>query len=421
MNDIHLHKKFYKILVSYKDYTLSNTYIEVKKDIHKLSEIEELGFKVENLHDIDRIIINDQFRIYKDIISFLSAHKIKSDDNIFIVDNIVSFIEDKTYVNFVEKNDYFLFINSICYLKFLQKLKDLENEIDGSFHFIDSYNRDIRKITMVSIAEKSRLTITYDLKIPHFDEQTDYSTGYRDFIQCFEDNNKNLPRFLKTATINTVSVYENKEKLNLFFQNLDSIVYKAKINFEVYLNELSLDKVKKDYDEVKTKYFSSLSDVLTKLTASILALPIALSTLLFSIDKLKDNPTYLTAIIFIVLFTTLFVSSLLRINFRDLLFTENLLLKDYKTLIENNFFVKYGSEKDIFDDVRDRIIERIKYLKIIIESYFWVINGFNILIIGLILNHFDYSSTTISILLILIFLAMSLFRNYIFEKDQKHK
>lgn len=421
MNDIHQHEKFYKILSSYKDYNLSHDYIEVKKDINKLAEIKELGFKVETLHDTDRIFINNQFRIYKDINSFLATHKIKCGDNIFILSNKVSFIEDKTYINFIEKDDYFLFTNSIFYLKFLQKLKDLENEIDGSFHFIDSYNRDARKITMVSIAEKSRLTITYDLKIPHFDEQTDFSTGYKDFIQCFEDNNKNLPRFLKTATINTVSVYENKEKLNLFFENLNSIVYKAKINFEVYLNELSLDKVKKDYDEVKTKYFSSLSDVLTKLTASILALPIALSTLLFSIDKLKDNPTYLIAIIFIVLFTTLFVSSLLRINFRDLIFTENLLLKDYKTLVENNFFVKYGSEKDIFDDVKSRIIERIKYLKIIIESYFWVMNGFNVLIVGLILNHFDCSKTTIYIVLILISLAISLFRNYIFEKDQKNK
>lgn len=421
MNDIKLHKEFHEIITSYSYYIINNNHIDVNKDPIKIKRIEELGFKTEKFHDNDRIILEKSFRVYENIDAFLVSNKIIATDNILILefDRQISFINEKSYINFNEENFFFLFSNSISYLNFLKKLKELEEEIDGSFHFIDSYNRDTRKITLVSLAEKSRLNINYENSIPFFNELIDYKIGFEKFNNCFNNDNKNLSRFLKTTTINTVINYNTSERIKLFFENLDSIVYKAKVNFEVYLNELSLDKVKKEYDDVKTKYFNNLSEVLSKLTTSILTLPIGIATLLFSIEKLKEIPIYLYLLIAIILTTSLFLSSLLKINYTDLLFTKKLLNKDYKTLIENNFFTKYEEEKNIFDEVKKRITRRIDFLKIIVESYFWLMNISNLFIIGLILYYLKLNTFQILIPLLLIFLIIGLLRNYSLEKDEE--
>ena len=108
---------------------------------------------------------------------------------------------------------------------------------------------------------------------------------------------------------------------------------------------------------------------------------------------------------------------MLRINFKDLIFTNKLLDKDYNTLIENNFFTKFEEEKETFNEVKDRIIERICYLKLIIESYFWVMNISNIVIIGIILKHLNLTTVQIIIPALLLLLGVGLFRNYIFEKE----
>lgn len=419
MNNISQHEEFYKIITSFRSYQIGASNIEVNKDSEKLEKIKNLGFSIENLHDNDIILLKNNFKIFNSIESFLNYNKISNVDNILILDNNrqLSFIQNKTYINFKEKEDNHFFTNCISFLSFLKKLKELEDEIDSSFHFVDSYNRDSRKITFVSIAEKSRLTIIYENKLPFFDEKNDYNIGFKNFEKCFENENKNLARFLKTATINTVINYDSQKRLQLFFENLNSIVYKAKVNFEVYLNELSLDKIKKEYDDVKTKYFNNLSDVLSKLTTSILALPIAIATLLFSIEKVKEIQEYLYILIAVILVTSFFISSLLRINFKDLIFTNKLLDKDYNTLIENNFFTKFEEEKETFNEVKDRIIERICYLKLIIESYFWVMNISNIVIIGIILKHLNLTTVQIIIPALLLLLGVGLFRNYIFEKE----
>src|SRR5690606_3543668 len=155
MNNISQHEEFYKIITSFRSYQIGAFNIEVNKDSEKLEKIKNLGFSIENLHDNDIILLKNNFKIFNSIESFLSYNKISNVDNILILDNNrqLSFIENKTYINFEEKEDNHFFTNCISFLSFLKKLKELEDEIDSSFHFVDSYNRDSRKITFVSIAE----------------------------------------------------------------------------------------------------------------------------------------------------------------------------------------------------------------------------------------------------------------------------
>jgi len=182
---------------------------------------------------------------------------------------------------------------------------------------------------------------------------------------------------------------------------------------------LSIDKIKKDYDELKSKYFGSLSEILSKLTSQIIALPIAISATLLAIDKVDDVPFFLYFLLFAVFVTSVYLSLLLRIYFRDLRYVEKIFNSDYNTLLSNNFFNKYPDESELFEEIKDRIIKRISFLKLITESYFWILNFSNATIIGYILNKIGLP-TNGTLLTVFILLSMIAFtRNYIIEKEKK--
>ena len=54
---------------------------------------------------------------------------------------------------------------------------------------------------------------------------------------------------------------------------LNEITNNARINFEIYLNNLSIDKIRKEYDEYKSKYFKDVSEILNNLTQKIIGFP----------------------------------------------------------------------------------------------------------------------------------------------------
>jgi hypothetical protein len=419
MKDILLHKIFYNSITTAASYEITPSYIQIGKDASVLDTVEGLGFEVEKLHDNDRILLSQDVKVYADKDAFLKSFK-EDYTNILIFNNgnPISYIEGKVYESFVLTENNFLFSNSISYLDFQKKLKDLEREIDGSFNFVDSYNRDSRKIIFVSLAEKSRLIICHDIGIPNFNEKDNYTIGYDKFLDCFEAENKTLPRFLKSALINVSSNYDSKNRMKQLFENLSSIVLKAKLNFEVYLNELSLDKIKKEYDDIKTKYFNNLSDVLTKLTNNILALPVAIAALLFSIEKIKQNPLYLLVLIIILIVTSVYLSFLLRVYYKDLNYTKKVFDRDYSFLIENNFFNKYPDEKVVFEEIKERIYDRIRFLNLVTKSYFLIMNIANIVIISIILYHLGIVIRWNLIIGIMLVALCLIFGHFILRKEK---
>src|SRR5690606_4683270 len=108
------------------------------------------------------------------------------------------------------------------------------------------------------------------------------------------------------------------------FEKLNEITNSARINFEIYLNNLSIDKIRKDYDEYKSKYFKDVSEILNNLTQKIICLPIFIATTLFAIEKVKESPIFLIIIIIAILITTIYLILLLRINFYDLKYIDTI-------------------------------------------------------------------------------------------------
>lgn len=422
MADINYHKELVLTLGPVKDVIVDNSFIEVNYTHEVLIKCNSLDIETEIIHNKLRLFTNSiQTVVFNSVETFLKTKEINNRSNFLIYNNsyVVSYINEITFLNYQPKSDYYLIKNTKSFLEFQSFLKEQEKEIDGTFHFVDSYNKDLRKIIFVSLSEKGRLSISYELASPHFDETQDFSRGFERYKSCFGEENSSLAKFLKSATINFVSNFPIETRFKQYFENLNEIVDKARINFEVYLNDLSIDKIKKDYDDVKSKYFNGLSDILSKLSQNIIALPIGIAAILFAIEKIKNEASFLFLLIVAILITSSYISLLLRVHFKDLIYIQKVFNYDYELLIENNFFKKYPQESALFSEIKERINDRVIFLKLIIESYFWVMNLSNMFIVGRLLSYLKFGETGIIIILIIFLIIIALGRNNILDETNQ--
>lgn len=423
MSKIHYHKTVFNLIKDSTNPLIDASFIEIDNNPNAIQKATELLIDFETIQNRLRLITRTiQTKIFDSIDSFLIIKEITKNSNFLIIDNenAISFFENTTFVNFEQKENY-LISNHKVFLEFLSILKKHETETDDGFHFVDSFNRDLRKISFVSLSDKGRLNITYELKAPLFDTTKNLNKQLDRFKSCFDNENKSLIKFLKSATIATASNFPAEQRLKMLIESLDEVVEKARINFEVYLNNLSIDKIKKDYDEVKSKYFNSLSDILSKLSNKIIALPIGVSATLFAIDNINDSNFFLLFLLGATILTTSYISLLLRIHFNDLNYISKIFHYDYNTLLDNNFFSKYPDEKNLFEEIKKRITDRINFLKTVIESYYWIMNIANIIISVFIFSKLGVvENALILITVVLVFIVVQ-FRNDVLSNEEYQK
>lgn len=423
MSKILYHRTLFDLIKGSTNPLIDASFIEIDNNPDAIQKAQELSIHIETIQNRLRLITNTiQTKIFESIDSFLTIKEITENSDFLIIDNenAISYFDKTTFVNFEQKENY-LISNQQAFLEFLLILKKHESETDDAFHFVDSYNKDLRKISFVSLSDKGRLNITYELKAPLFDPNRNLKKQLERFKACFDNENKSLLKFLKSATISTASNFPAEQRLKMLIESLDEVVEKARINFEVYLNNLSIDKIKKDYDEVKSKYFNSLSDILSKLSNKIIALPIGISATLFAVDKIKDSNFFLLFLLGAIIVTSIYISLLLRIHFKDLNYISKIFHYDYNTLLDNNFFSKYPDEKNLFEEIKKRITDRIKFLKTIIESYYWIMNVANIFISIFILGKLGVVENGLILTTIGLIFTIVLFRNYVLNNDEEQK
>ena len=403
------------------DYQIRGDYIQFEYDNDLRSFLQDSNIAFEPIRE-EEIHIKYQdmgFTVFESAVEYLTINNVKKNLNVLIVnfqDKPLSNITDQCYLDFVANDNLFFFLNANNYVEFIDFLKSKEQETEDAFHFIDYANDINRKIVMTSLTEKSRMILKYYKAIPEMPSDKDFSKGLILFKNCFVADNFNLPKFLKSSLIKYASRYDFENRMNLIFQNLVSIVEDAKMNFEIYINNLSIDRIRKDYDDYKSKYFSEVSDVLRKLSQQIIGFPIVIASTLFAIEKIKTNEILLWVLAVVILVTTLYLILLLRMNFRDLKYVEQLSDKDYKSIKDNNFFIKFPDEFQIFNQIKNRITTRIKNLIIVCESYFWILSLSNTALIDLMLSYLRVPMGGIALISLGILLIMILARNKIWDE-----
>ncbi len=346
-----------------------------------------------------------QFGIYETYEDFLKVEEVrKNRDCIVFNPNGASYtlVGTETYVDFNLKDNNYFFSNAKCYFELISFIDSQKSETEDAFHFVDYVNEGARKFVFTSLSDKGRVIVEYAKKLSLMDTDTDYRPIVEEFRACFNEEGTHLPKFLKSSIIENGSRFGKDERMYRIFEGLKDIIYSAKVKFEIYINNLSIDKIVKEYEEYKSKYFKELSEILNNLTQKIIGLPLLIAGTLFAIEKVKGSALFLWILVGSVAITTFYLIALLKINFKDLAYIKESFERDYNNLIDNNFFVKFKEQKQPFDKIRKQTIEKIDFLKNICDSYYWILSLSNLVTIGLMLN---YLKIEIGIIVLVMFIA----------------
>lgn len=299
-------------------------------------------------------------------------------------------------------SDSFFFANAFTYIDFINELKLKSVNTDDNFQFIDNYDESSKNFLITSSKEPGKLILTLPNQIVQTDISIDKTNILSAFNFVFQPTNKNLPVFLKNEIYTQLKSIAEPIRIKYLFENFLLINKNAEKNFETFLNDLSIDDLKKSYDEYKKKYFELISDVIGKITNQFLALPITVATAAYAIIKLEDSVFALVLILTALIGVSVYLSYLLKIYKNDLDYFKIAVDKDYNRLIRNAFFTRYQEEKQDFEIIKSNLDLKIKSFQVLVYVYFGLMWLFNALLCFLLI--YVQLKITISILL---FLAIS--------------
>lgn len=420
---INYHQKIYEIFKD-AEFTMNSDDIIFQYSANIEKQFSDLNIKIEKIREetINVEKNNLKVSVYERFEDYLKLNEVDKNENVLIInkENVpFSLFDNQTFINFIQDDNNFFFSNSKSFNDFIEFIKSQDLDSDEAFHFVDYVNKTIRKIVFTSLSEKGRVIIKYFNEVHNFDNKINYSIAFENFKTCFNKENLHLPKFLKNSIIEFSTKSKKEIRIYEFFENLEGIIKTAKINFEIYLNNLSIDSIKKEYDVFKSKYFKEISEILSNITQKIIGLPIVIATTLFALERVKTSVEFMIMIIITILVTNIYLILLLNINFNDLTYIKTVSNRDYKKLISNKFFVIFEEEKKYFTDINARLEKRITQLKNICETYFWIIGITNVGLNVLIFNSLNLSTGFIFTISFITCGIFAFSRNYVLNETEK--
>jgi len=335
--------------------------------------------------------------------------------------------DQKTFVDFVEKSDNYFFSNIIAYFEFLEFLKVQEHKEDNVFYFVDHFSWDNRLIVFTTLKKVGKMTISIPSNVPFFKENHSLKANVEKFYRAFDENNKHLPKFIKNELFKFLSKERRENRFCKFLEKLDEILIRAEQNFEIYLNDLSLENLKKDYIEHKDKYFQQLRDVLGKISNQIIALPLTITASAFATYKSFDNAFLLSIIILAFIAFTVYSLFNLRLQLEDINDVGHSSQQDYDKLKASAFFVKYPKELNSFEQINSKIRRRLKLLCSTIYTYYFTLALTNLLFLSYCAYqlsmplHFLLFAAGVTVLLLMFLFFFLFYDGSFLNKEEKIK
>lgn len=341
--------------------TLFTDNIEEFQQINITTTIIPQGIEF-SINQFDYLLFFDVEHFRKNWKKFINNDK---DVAILNIDSSALFYlnsERKTFVDFLEQTNHF-FDNAIVYSNFINFFIEKSRDENNKFQFVDSFDTNNRKLFFTSSKDPGKLVIGYPLELVELDDKINYSIILKRLKDSFDPSSKNLPIFIKNEIFR---FFEDRFDLNGFvklFKDLNKVLDNAEKNYQIYLHDLSLDKIKSDYKEYKQKYFASQNDILNKITTQVIALPISIAASAYSLYNLKGEVFPTMIVLFGLLSYIIYVTFIVGIYFSDIDNLNILAQRDYSLLKIHPFFKDNNEELKFFKEIKDKLFNRLKSLK----------------------------------------------------------
>ena len=267
-------------------------------------------------------------------------------------------------------DDYFLLLNNHQYFLLLIFLKSQEHQEDAIFYFVDHFSWDSRLIVLTTLKKEGKLSINFPTGGLELIKDLKLKVNYQKLVSAFSDQSKHFPKFIKNEMVGQLSKFDKPDRIIMLLEKMGEILNVAEQNFEIYLHDLSLENLKKDYIDQKNKYFTQLREILSKLTNQIIALPITIAASLFGSYKVSDSNLTLVLILFVFILYALFSIFLLKLQREDVCDIRKSLESEFDQLASSKFFVSFPKELKAFKIAKNQIKGRIQNLVTGIDAYY---------------------------------------------------
>jgi hypothetical protein len=298
-----------------------------------------------------------------------------------------------TFIDFKPVNDNFFFENVWEYYLFLDFLKQQDYQENRPFYFVDHYDDARRQFVFISPKKEGKLIVSFDKTKPIFPPEKSLKPIFDRFRATFGEQNKHLPKFIKYELFSVLAKIDRADRMLILIDRLPDMMNTAEQNFEVYLHDLSLDKLKSEYQKSQEDYFTKLRELLGKLITQIFAFPISITATAFATFKVpsSDQPSLTNVLLYLIIFSFLiftgFTAYLLRIQRIDVDELHINFLADFEKLTKNKFFENPINEKEkkLFETARTKVEAQFERVLWAGRLYFIIQTLFNSLFITAIL------------------------------------
>ncbi len=299
----------------------------------------------------------------------------------------------ETHLNFSLISTDYIFENTKVYFDYIEFLRTQDHQEDKPFYFVDYFNDALDQIIFTSPKKEGKLSIPFKHFKPSFDRNKSLRKSFDDFKTSFDDQNKHLPKFIKYELFNYLPKVDRDERMKVFIEKMPEILHTAQQNFEIYLNDLSLDKLKSEYRDSQDQYFTKIRELLGKVINQTIAFPVSITVTAFATFKVSDptQPVLTTILLLLIvaafLVFTLYTAFLLSIQQDDVAEMKSNFEDDFAKLAKNKFFENERNIEDTqhFQEAKNKVNKQFRKFDLAITSYFIIQAIFNTLFICFIL------------------------------------
>jgi len=258
----------------------------------------------------------------------------------------------------------------INYLKLIKFLVDECRSEHEQNNLIDYFDEYCDELIFVSNRTSARLKLPIADNIP-LEKLNKVGNVSAILKKSLAERKRTFRIFLKGQIIRGLQSIPASKRAAQLYNNLALFIQRASVDYDVYISELSIDEVKEKYHEFRSKYFLETSNIVKGISGYVIGLPLSTLGGAYAIYKLEDSMILLLLVCLSLLAASTIVISILVHFAKDLRSIYETSNEDYGRLILHQFFENQKEEKKAFEQIHNRLNDKLFSAHRIIIAQYW--------------------------------------------------
>ena len=179
---------------------------------------------------------------------------------------------------------------------------------------------------------------------------------------------KEFIQFFKEIVVASVHSTAEKERFQTLLKQLDSIIDLTSKDYESYVSNFAVDKIKSEFREERESYFENIDRSISSIGKQVVSFPLTFAASVFASYKVQDKPGVILLILFAYFLYTIIAILILRMTSYNVT-----CLKADVVAEEKEISTAYGKIYSEFEEDFTKIRNKIFNLRIIINVLYGVL------------------------------------------------